>query len=48
MLMFNKYLLTELGVPNNYSFQYLSDPKWFVFDAVVSFIFSFLKQVIKY
>lgn len=47
MLMFNKYSLIELGFPDGYSFQYISGPKWFIFDSVLSFIFSFLKQVIK-
>lgn len=43
MLIFNKYLLIELGAPNSCSFQYLSGSKWFL--SVLSchvFIFSFL------
>lgn len=47
MLILSKHLVMELGVPNSYSFQYLSGFKWFVFDSVISFIFSFLRQVIK-
>ena len=43
MLIFNKYLLIELGAPNSCSFQYLSGSKWFL--SVLSFhvfIFNFL------
>ena len=42
MLIFNKYLLIELGAPNSCSFQYLSGSKWFL--SVLSFhvfIFNF-------
>lgn len=47
MLVFNKYLLIELGVPNRYSFQSLTGSGRFVFDSVLSFIVFLLKQVSK-
>lgn len=42
MLIFNKYLLIELGTPNSCSFQYLSGSKWFFH----LFIFSFLLALV--